>query len=310
MHSTIDLLREHAARSSRGTALHADGRALSYGDLDGMSNRIGHALAVTAGARVAFLGKNSAHYFAVLAACGKVGAVIVPLNWRLAYPELTAIVADADAAVIVVDDEFAEVARRLEADPEVTLVVRTIDTRTGTGNWYDTFPATDPGYRPHRDDVAIQMYTSGTTGQPKGVMSTHGAVLDSLRILAGVAGIGRDAVSLCTLPTFHIGGTSWTLTGLWAGCTTVLLREVELLSGRYGWRRPRALPTDRGTPRASRIPRPGRIPGSPPQQCRRASARQARTRRISSWGTPTGFHRPQAGNDTFGATSRLSNSIE
>ncbi|WP_256789924.1 AMP-binding protein [Frankia sp. AvcI1] len=227
VHSTIDLLREHAARSSRGTALHADGRALSYGDLDGMSNRIGHALAVTAGARVAFLGKNSAHYFAVLAACGKVGAVIVPLNWRLAYPELTAIVADADAAVIVVDDEFAEVARRLEADPEVTLVVRTIDTRTGTGNWYDTFPATDPGYRPHRDDVAIQMYTSGTTGQPKGVMSTHGAVLDSLRILAGVAGIGRDAVSLCTLPTFHIGGTSWTLTGLWAGCTTVLLREVE-----------------------------------------------------------------------------------
>jgi long-chain acyl-CoA synthetase len=232
LRSLAELSRRHGEEFGDSAALYADSRCLTYGELDLRSNQIAHALNAASGGtgrRVAFLGKNCAQYFVLLAACAKVGAVMVPLNWRLAYPELAEIVIDAEAAVVIVDDEFEDFATRLAADPRVSASVRTTDTRlSGPDPWYGSLPASDPGGNPAPSDIALQLYTSGTTGRPKGVMSTHSAVLDSLRILASVAGIRRDSVSLCTLPTFHIGGTSWTLTGLWAGCPTVLLRESTL----------------------------------------------------------------------------------
>src|SRR5258708_36314105 len=232
LRSLAELSRRHGDAFGDSAALYADGHCLTYGELDLRSNQAAHALNAASGGigrRVAFLGKNCAQYFVLLAACAKVGAVMVPLNWRLAYPELAEIVLDAEAAVVIVDDEVEDFATRLVADPRVSGFVRAIDTRmSGPDPWYGSLPASDPGGNPAPSDIALQLYTSGTTGRPKGVMSTHSAVLDSLRILASVAGIRRDSVSLCTLPTFPIGGTSWTLTGLWAGCPTVLLPESTL----------------------------------------------------------------------------------
>jgi long-chain acyl-CoA synthetase len=75
-------------------------------------------------------------------------------------------------------------------------------------------------------DAMLQLYTSGTTGLPKGVVSSNEAVAKSLALLADVTGMSPESITLCTLPTFHIGGTSWTLSALVSGGATVLLTEV------------------------------------------------------------------------------------
>jgi long-chain acyl-CoA synthetase len=230
MRSLADLVRHHGAELGMSPALNADGRVISYAELERVSTRIANGLReyrVQAGSRVAYLGRNSAEYFAVTAACSKLGAVMVPLNWRLAHPELTAILVDAEPRAIVVDDEFADAAAGFAAAPELDGHVLPIGAGGADADWYSTAGALDPGHQAEADEVAFQLYTSGTTGRPKGVMSTNAAVLDSLRILAGIAGIRRESVSLCTLPTFHVGGTSWTLAGIWAGCPTVLLRDAQ-----------------------------------------------------------------------------------
>src|SRR5712671_1854857 len=116
LRSLAELSRRHGEEFGDSAALYADSRCLTYGELDLRSNQIAHALNAASGGtgrRVAFLGKNCAQYFVLLAACAKVGAVMVPLNWRLAYPEIAEIVIDAEAAVVIVDDEFEDFATRL-----------------------------------------------------------------------------------------------------------------------------------------------------------------------------------------------------
>jgi long-chain acyl-CoA synthetase len=213
------------------TALIADGVDVSFAELDDRAGRLAGALlaaSVGTGSRVGYLGRNSSEYVVSLAACGKLGAVMVPLNWRLAHAELVAILADAQAVLVIVDDEFTAAAETLRADRGVAADVRLVDTRSPAGpRWYDGHAPHLPTSVPPAEAVALQLYTSGTTGRPKGVLSSHVSVIESLRLLSRVAGIQPSSVSLCTLPTFHIGGTSWTLAGIFAGCPTVLLRETD-----------------------------------------------------------------------------------
>ena len=160
----------------------------------------------------------------LLFAASKVGAVLVPLNWRMAPPELAAVMADAQAPLLIAGGDYRAVAEdvleRLPPGPGLVVAGDEYE------RWLAAHEPRDPGGRGEPGDVIVQMYTSGTTGVPKGVLTTH-------RNLAVTAQTSRRwafderSVSLTPLPMFHIGGIGWAYCGLWHGATTILVRDFE-----------------------------------------------------------------------------------
>jgi long-chain acyl-CoA synthetase len=150
----------------------------------------------------------------------------VPLNWRLAPPELARIVEDARTPLLIAGAAYEETARALAGAAPSRPTVVVVDDRGDGGyeGWLAAHEPRDPGGRGSSSDVVVQMYTSGTTGVPKGVLTTH-------RNLAAAAETSPlwqfdgGSVSLTPLPMFHIGGIGWAFLGLWNGATTILVRE-------------------------------------------------------------------------------------
>ncbi|HEX6023262.1 MAG TPA: AMP-binding protein [Solirubrobacter sp.] len=162
-----DVIRGFARERPDAIALRHGERELTYAQLDERSSRLAQALLPSgAGARIAYLGRAAPEVLELLFAAGKSGAVIVPLNWRLSPPELAAVLEDASAPLLIADAAYADVAAKLD----VPRVIRLGDEYEA---WLGAHPAEDPGVRGAADDVIVQMYTSGTTGAPKGVLTTH-----------------------------------------------------------------------------------------------------------------------------------------
>ena len=222
-----DVIRRHAAQRPEAVALRQGERELAYGDLDERSSRLAQALlarGVRAGTRVAYLDRSAPEVVELLFAASKVGAVLVPLNWRMAPPELAAVMADAQSPLLIAGPDYRAVAEdvleRLPPGPGLVVAGDEYE------RWLAAHEPRDPGGRGEPGDVIVQMYTSGTTGVPKGVLTTH-------RNLAVTAQTSRRwafderSVSLTPLPMFHIGGIGWAYCGLWHGATTILVRDFE-----------------------------------------------------------------------------------
>jgi long-chain acyl-CoA synthetase len=222
-----DVIRRHAAQRPEAVALRQGERELAYGDLDERSSRLAQALlarGVRPGTRIAYLDRSAPEVVELLFAASKVGAVLVPLNWRMAPPELAAVMADAQAPLLIAGPDYRAVAEdvleRLPPGPGVVVAGGEYE------RWLAAHEPRDPGARGEPGDVIVQMYTSGTTGVPKGVLTTH-------RNLAVTAQTSRRwafderSVSLTPLPMFHIGGIGWAYCGLWHGATTILVRDFE-----------------------------------------------------------------------------------
>ncbi|MFD0921914.1 long-chain fatty acid--CoA ligase [Saccharopolyspora rosea] len=205
------------ARSRPGAAavVHRD-RTRSYAELAGRAQAVARLLldlGVERGDRVAYLGPNHPGFLATLFGAGLAGAVFVPLNTRHSDAELAFALRDADAAVLVHDPRHAASARAL-----ATGGLRTVDVAE-----LDGLPGGEPVDEPvDLDDLAMILYTSGTTGRPKGAMLTHGNLTwNALNVLVDVD-ITSEEVTLVSAPLFHTAALGMT-------CLPTLLKGGAVL---------------------------------------------------------------------------------
>jgi long-chain acyl-CoA synthetase len=223
-----DVLRAHAAAHPDDPALVCEGRTETYGELDQRSNRLAQlllALGVSAGDRVAHLDRNDPLAPELLFACAKVGAAIVPLNWRLAAPELVALLRDARVEVVFHGQAFAETVGALAAElPQLRELITPGDE---LARRLADVPDEDPHADGDLDAVVLQLYTSGTTGRPKGVQTTNANLSLLASAVADQWSIDSSSVSLVAMPLFHIGGMGWLLVGLANRASNVLIPEIE-----------------------------------------------------------------------------------
>jgi long-chain acyl-CoA synthetase len=228
-----DIVRVQARRRPDAAALIVGDRTISFAELDARSSQAAQAFraaGVGFGDRVAFVEKNGAEFFEVICGLAKLGAVGVPVNWRLAPPEMLHVIEDARARIVVVGSEFFG---HLEAIEDRLTTVSAIvaigahERWQGFEDWLSGHPDEDPGFTTNSDDIALLMYTSGTTGLPKGVMLTNGNYLCKSSGIAAEWRFSSDSVSLAVMPMFHMAGSGWVLVGLYEGATTVVLRDVD-----------------------------------------------------------------------------------
>jgi acyl-CoA synthetase (AMP-forming)/AMP-acid ligase II len=230
-----DIVRDHARARPRAPALAMDEAILTYEDLDRRANRVANGLVaagVQPGARIALLAKNGLEFFELLFGAIKAGAVLVPVNFRLAPPEVAYVVNDAQAALFFVGRDFHELAAQIRGELQTVRTLYAVDGGhagwESYATWRDRHGALEPGRALAADDIAVQMYTSGTTGRPKGAQLTHANFMQLLPRAIGGWGHWRASDSnLVCMPLFHIAGSGWGLVGLYAGACNVVLREVD-----------------------------------------------------------------------------------
>ncbi|NNU37804.1 AMP-binding protein [Rhizobium sophorae] len=209
----------------------ATGRQLTYAELDARIARCTGFLtgvlgARRDGARVAMLARNAVDSIVLAFACQRAGAIYVPLNWRLSAAELRPILADCAPALLVHDEEFsADVARLADADPEMAV----ISTSNGPAGLAARIEASLPAgpVSADADGACVLLYTSGTTGQPKGVVITRRNAFFAAVNFSFVGEIGPETVALCDLPFFHTIGL------IAVARTTLMLGGTLVVSDRF-----------------------------------------------------------------------------
>jgi long-chain acyl-CoA synthetase len=229
--TTAGLLRFWAREKPDHPALRCRDRQLTYAQLLERSCRVANGLreaGVGPGDRVAFIDKNSPEQVELMFGAALINAVPAPVNYRLAPPEIAVIVNDSEAKVFVVGEEFLPAVEK--ASPVLAgvrlLVIGDGGSRPSYAEWRDAHSADDPGTVPGPGDVGFQLYSSGTTGRPKGVQLTQANLAAARGPYPDLIDLGPDAVSLVAMPLYHIGGSGWLLAALAQGATNVIVREI------------------------------------------------------------------------------------
>ncbi len=207
-----DWIAYHAVTRGDSIAMEdlATGRLFTYAEFHERVGRLASAMrsrfGVERGDRVAVLAHNSSDLFEIQFACERLGAVFAPMNWRLTIPELRFIVSDCEPVVMFYDPEFGDTALELSA----ACGVRHLCGREEVDSAYERLiagAANDVTPEPlTHDDIATILYTSGTTGHPKGAIITYGMRFWQTINLTGPCRLTADSTCLVTLPQFHVGG--------------------------------------------------------------------------------------------------------
>jgi long-chain acyl-CoA synthetase len=242
-----DAVRAVATAFPDKAALVSEGHSLTFNDSNLRMNRLANCLAargVRPGERVAVLSRNRPEAFEAYGA-SKAGLVVLPLNWRLARDELLHPLADGEPAVILAAPEFADLIDAMRPKlPFVRFYIRFDSSSAGWIGYEELLAqssATEPIEQVTSSDLLCLMYTSGTTGKPKGAMLTHGGLMRNCCAAADwMLGLRPSDVALAAMPLFHVGGMWYHLFPAFAsGCTTILAPEfsagnILALMERYG----------------------------------------------------------------------------
>ena len=209
-------IRDRARTTPQRVAIDFLDRTVTYAELDDASERLAASLlarGLVRGDRLATLTGNSPEHVAVFFACAKAGLILTPLSWRLAAPELAYQLGDAEPALFLVEDEYAPLAE-------------------ATGHGFERLSLAGEGDalgpEVRDEDPLLLVYTSGTTGRPKGALLTHANCFWTNLSFDLATGVAGDDVVLQVLPQFHCGG--WNVQPLlawWKGATVVLERSFD-----------------------------------------------------------------------------------
>ncbi len=215
----------------------ASDRRFSFAELNGRSNQVANAMresGVSLGDRVGLLLMNGVEFVESFFAAGKIGAVNVPLNWRLVADELEFILHDAGVTVLIFGSDFAEVAAELRSRGDKTAITTWIqvggETTEGVADyddWMGSASADEPAAAGTGSDLVFIMYTSGTTGLPKGVMHSHDTVMWAILTGTSTTDFVPGDRYLNSLPLFHVGALQPTLSCVYAGCSIVMLKAFD-----------------------------------------------------------------------------------
>jgi fatty-acyl-CoA synthase len=234
--SMADMLRGRARAQPAHSAVVFEGRTTTYGQLDAHTSRVAQGLiafGIAPGARTAVLDFNSDRYVEVYFGTVKARATMVGINARLAPPEVVYVANDAHVEVLFVGAEHYALVEGIERELRTVRHIVALDGGHSRwpayAEWRDAQSARDPGLAADPDDDCIQLYTSGTTGHPKGVCHTHRTWGACLRAVTS-CNWGRydsSTVLLICMPQFHVAGFNMTCFALNAGGTAVIMRKVD-----------------------------------------------------------------------------------
>ncbi|MFD2677022.1 fatty acid--CoA ligase [Camelimonas lactis] len=233
-----DVPRAHAASKGDQIATSFEGRLTTHAEFNRHASQIANALIAAGlkpGDRVAHVGKNTDSYFELIFGCMKAGVIIVPVVWRLAPPEVSYIVQDSGAKLLFIGPEFIDLGRQVAA--ECPGLQGVIAMEGGAPEWpdfvkwRDAQPDIDPRLECGSDEPFLQLYTSGTTGRPKGAMLTHNNFL-AMRRLQDAADEDwlhwyADDIGLVAMPNGHIGGTGFGIWVMYYGVKAIITREFD-----------------------------------------------------------------------------------
>ncbi|MCA8901146.1 MAG: long-chain-fatty-acid--CoA ligase [Hyphomonas sp.] len=236
MPNLADVPRVQAALRPDETAFWFEDEVTTFRDLDVRSAEVANgliALGVQPQDRVGYLAKNTSQYYEMLYGCARSRSVMTAVNTRLAAPEVKFILSDAGAKVLFVGKDFYAMAEQIRDElPDLTTIIAIDgghpdwpDYKT----WRDSQDAAAPGLTPEDDDDVIQLYTSGTTGLPKGVQLTnlnYRELFRQARQLEWSSYDAGDAV-MNAMPLFHVAGVNLGILGSIQGARTVVLREID-----------------------------------------------------------------------------------
>ncbi|HVS68262.1 MAG TPA: AMP-binding protein, partial [Mycobacteriales bacterium] len=228
----IDHVARHAFATPDEVAIRFMGESITWAQLDGRIHRVAAGLAargVVKGDRVAILMTNRPEFVETTLGANAAGAIAVPLNFRLAPDEVAYILGDSGARVVVTDallQPLATAAVAASEEPPLIVVSGLEGDAEGVISYDDLLgdAADAPDVEIDERDVSMIMYTSGTTGRPKGAMLTHlNLLMQSITAIRTSRLQGDNVASLCNVPLFHIAGIGGMPSSLMIGARTVIM---------------------------------------------------------------------------------------
>lgn len=231
-----DIPRVQAQMRPDDTAFWFEDETTTFRELDTYANQVANgltALGLEPDDRVGYLAKNTSQYYEMLFGAAKVRTVMTAVNTRLAAPEVQFILSDARAKVLFVGRDYYAIIEQIRAElPDLVEIIAVDGGHAEWPNyktWRDSQSARQPADQPKASDDVIQLYTSGTTGLPKGVQLTNGNYRSMFEQAATLEwstyGVGEGVMN--AMPLFHVAGVNIGLLATLQGARTVVLREID-----------------------------------------------------------------------------------